>query len=152
MENTLENKEKFFALYWGQEVLKANKNHEIAWVIGLGGNKPVMQEYLELKPLSSITDEDAIEVVKLKMFHDNVDINDIIDIKIAKSSDKKGYFLSLEGIVQHKRWNDFVERVFLGEEKIYSFYIDFLRSKGYALPYMGLIVEKLIEYGWVKLK
>ena len=29
---------------------------------------------------------------------------------------------------------------------------DYLRSKGYALPYMGLSVEKLIEYGWVKLK
>ena len=28
---------------------------------------------------------------------------------------------------------------------------DFLRSKGYALPWMGLSVEKLVEYGWVVL-
>lgn len=30
--------------------------------------------------------------------------------------------------------------------------IDYLRSKGYVLPWMGLSVEKLVEYGWVKLK
>jgi hypothetical protein len=27
----------------------------------------------------------------------------------------------------------------------------YLVSKGYALPYMGLSVEQLIEYGWIKL-
>ena len=29
---------------------------------------------------------------------------------------------------------------------------DCLRSKGYALPYMDLSVDNLIEYGWIKLK
>ena len=29
---------------------------------------------------------------------------------------------------------------------------DYLRSKGYALPWMDLLVEDLVEYGWVKLK
>ena len=29
---------------------------------------------------------------------------------------------------------------------------DYLKSKGYAMPYMGLSVEKLIEYGWVVLE
>jgi hypothetical protein len=28
---------------------------------------------------------------------------------------------------------------------------DYLRSKGYALPFLGLSVEKLIEYNWIKL-
>ena len=32
-----------------------------------------------------------------------------------------------------------------------SYSADILRSRGYALPYMGLSVEKLIEYGWIKL-
>lgn len=31
------------------------------------------------------------------------------------------------------------------------FITDYLRSKGYALPYMGLSVETLVEYGWIKL-
>ncbi|MDV3490968.1 hypothetical protein CMV03_07160 [Elizabethkingia anophelis] len=30
--------------------------------------------------------------------------------------------------------------------------IDYLRSRGYALPWMEISVQKLIEYGWVKLK
>jgi len=30
--------------------------------------------------------------------------------------------------------------------------VDYLRSKGYALPYMGLSVEKQVEYGWIKLE
>ena len=29
---------------------------------------------------------------------------------------------------------------------------DYFRSKGYALSYMGLSVEDLVEYGWIKLK
>lgn len=28
---------------------------------------------------------------------------------------------------------------------------DYLRSKGYALPYMGISVEDQIKYGWIKL-
>lgn len=30
--------------------------------------------------------------------------------------------------------------------------IDYLRSKGYALPYLGISVEEQIEFGWIKLK
>lgn len=30
--------------------------------------------------------------------------------------------------------------------------VDFLRSKGYVLPWMGLSVEQLVEFGWIKLK
>lgn len=29
---------------------------------------------------------------------------------------------------------------------------DYLRSKGYALPFLGLSVEELISYGWLRLK
>ena len=30
--------------------------------------------------------------------------------------------------------------------------IDYLRSKGYALPWLGLSVEEMIEAGWIKIK
>lgn len=30
--------------------------------------------------------------------------------------------------------------------------VDYLRSKGYALPFRGVDVETLISWGWVKLK
>lgn len=59
MENTLQNKAKFFAQYWGQELIQAEgyeKKFNVSdmYVSGFDG-----KEWLELKPLSSITDEDA---------------------------------------------------------------------------------------------
>ncbi len=56
MENTIENKIKFFAQYWGQKLGGTKYTPQ-----GLGINKSNLNsiDYLELKPLSSITDEDA---------------------------------------------------------------------------------------------
>lgn len=106
MENTIENKSKFFAQYWGQKVLRASKNHELTWTI-TDSNNPVESEYLNLKPLSAITDED------------------------------RDYCVSM--------WRGVFKKEFDLSQG------DFLRSKGYALPWMGLSVETMIEYGWIKL-
>jgi len=59
MENTLENKAKFFAQYWGQEVVPLMG--DLAKVDGLFLNWAPKDEscFIQLKPLSSITDEDA---------------------------------------------------------------------------------------------
>lgn len=62
--NTLENKAKFFAQYWGQKI--ATRKIGNAWC-PLKLNRTVIQSEinkwtLELKPLSSITDEDAIAI------------------------------------------------------------------------------------------
>jgi len=128
MENTLENKAKFFALYFMQRVYNnsnypENKNTLLDYALLSYTDKA---EYLELKPLSSISEEDAIELAKIE--------NDFTDpIRRGKA----------------------IIRFF--EYSSYRHYtcgrmIDFLRSRGYALPWMGLSVEKLIEYGWIKLK
>ncbi|MDV3751168.1 hypothetical protein CMU19_07195 [Elizabethkingia anophelis] len=37
-------------------------------------------------------------------------------------------------------------------DSLEQFEVDFLRSKGYVLPWMGLSIDDLIKYGWVKLK
>ena len=106
MENTLENKEKFFAQYWGQEVLLGEDEtiHKLnAGDMAFG----IQFNWLELKPLSSITDEDAINL---------------------------GY-----GYVSHFKSN--LDRN-----------IDQLRNLGFAVPWMDLSVEDLVEYGWIKLK
>ena len=60
MKNTLENKAKFFALYWGQEVYKDNKTSE-PFNVSILHHK---NSYLELKPLSQISDEDALWYAK----------------------------------------------------------------------------------------
>lgn len=122
MENNLEKKAKFFAQYWGQKVFKIQDE-----------NCPATQEVnpqfigkfldeksvLELKPISSITDEDQ---------------NYILTNELSNSN---------KLVIQDK----------IGAFYLSDIYVtDYLRSKGYALPYMGLSVEKQIEYGWIKLE
>ena len=117
-QNTLENKAKFFAQYWGQ---KCGKNK----YCNLSVNKSNILNitHLELKPLSQISDEDAVEISKFYPSFGS-------DIRNAV----KELF---------QEWNVLELSIETG---------DFLRSKGYALPYMDLSVEDLVEYGWVKLK
>lgn len=63
-ENTLENKAKFFAQYWGCKVLKnelLNPNipaHKISFDNCRGSN----EQYLELKSNLKVTDSDASEL------------------------------------------------------------------------------------------
>jgi hypothetical protein len=112
LENTLENKSRFFAMYYGQKVLCIRKQNEPKLYVGFDDFTPkekLQTDYLELKPLSSITDEDR---------------HALIDIMNNKDSEEE--YTSLHSA-------------------------DYLRSKGYALPFMGLSVEKQIEYNWIKL-
>ena len=62
MENTLENKAKFFALYWGLEF--TGSDHYGEYMPGTWSEYPkyVEKQYLILKPLSSISDDDAKEL------------------------------------------------------------------------------------------
>lgn len=120
MENNLENKERFFALYWGQKVMYVGG---VGFVkIGHAGwNLKHPDFFLELKPLSSISDEDAIEVSKL----------------CVNGNDKR-----IDNIKVYAR-------IYASQSSLIN---DFLRSRGYALPWMGLLVEELVQRGWVKLK
>lgn len=123
MTNTLENKAKFFAQYWGQEVF-GSPYLKGSWCY-TGENFDEIDEsvWMNLKPLSSITDEDAKEICKIVR----------PDVKWKNYSKDSIYRFA----------NTFSEHNVLG--------CDYFRSKGYALPYMGLSVETLIEYGWIKL-
>lgn len=156
MENNLENKAKFFAQYWGQFVLKMPNNNDLLkcfdWV-------NYDRCYLELKPLEDITDEDAIGVAKIvspMLFDGNGNNGGHI---IDKSEIKSGWIS-----VKHKRKITMVDidlDGFVFEYHEYEGYTrpslvnagaDYLRSQGYALPWMGLSIDDLIKYGWVKLK
>lgn len=116
MENTLENKEKFFTQYWGQQVI-TDSNLMNAGVITYVNGVSVSLDFVILKPLSLITEEDFMKIM----------------------------------------WKQFPFQPSFKKGKIYHEHLnvnqaDYLRSKGYALPYMGLSVMELTEYGWVKLK
>lgn len=130
MENTIENRHRFFSLYFGQDVYMFNDAHPCInpmtyW--NIIENETEENDFLLLKPLSSISDEDAIEIRKL---NGNITANN----KLV------GHTLV------HWLYKEGTSRDIPFEA------VDYLRSKGYALPWMGLSVETLVEYGWVKLK
>ena len=135
MGNILENKEKFFAQYWGQKIAFFQLGLEVGeFTIKMDSefqallNKPeygLEKAFIKLKPLSDITDED-LKVIGLDN-HINKTESIYKDANhFLKEIEHMGFFTQFES--------------------------DFLRSKGYVLPWMGLSVDKLIEYGWVKLK
>lgn len=116
-----ENKAKFFAMYWGQNVFEwdypkhSTRPDLIQPVAGFIENY-IECGWLKLKPLSSISDEDASFVCS----HHRI-----------VSSDNKWSVNS--GII------------------LDGFTTDFLRSRGYAVDWLGLSVDELIEAGWVKI-
>ncbi len=136
LENTLENKAKFFAQYFSQHVLYFSSDF-LRKIDNLTLDSIENDDFLELKPLSHISDEDAIEFF------------DILFANVGTHKDKPKDFKIEFG----KEWSQvpFSERYGLIPKGFLNG-IDYLRSKGYALPYMDLSVEDLIDYGWVKLK
>lgn len=159
MENTIENKAKFFAQYFGQEVIGHPLNDKAS--VSVRGTY-ITKTYIKktclfLKPLSSITDEDAIEVLRLlgeykpksvNITYHSEDGKEWTRISRPYTDVNEEYYLNVlfnvtkSGLVTHhdnKRGEDYLN--------LY----DYLRSKSYALPWMGLSVEQQIEYGWVKI-
>lgn len=135
MTNTLENKKKFIAQYWDQEVMlsevenkqtfKADEDNFHRWI---------PECYLELTPLSLISDEDAEKCVDILFSENHVGYSD--KVEYGKNWANTVFNLPLNGIYLR----DYIPMM------------DYLRSKGYALPYIGVKVETLIEWNWIKLK
>jgi len=123
MENILENKAKFFSQYWGQTVIEDvnNAGDKVIYPVVVSNMNRFEESILVLKPLSSITDEDAMFINDLEIW--NYEINDVGKVKNI-----------LMNCIYYNR----------GATKTHVY--DYLRSKGYALPYMGLSVETLVEY------
>lgn len=117
--NTLENEQKFVAQYWGQKVQYYPLTGNLYTVFDVS----VDNSYLELKPLSSISDEDSITLWKA-IWGDNV--------------------------VTKNRIKEIKERLI--ELSYNSKFTDKARELGYACNWNGITVEQQIEYGWIKLK
>lgn len=177
-EINIESKTKFFAQYWGQLVIEDVTNSGLlsAYPI-LGSNMYRIQEsHLLLKTLSSITDEDAIEVAKLahQLPKGNFKVlrrderGNIIYVETDFSSVGIKYFISIRykyGTVcaqicfsetpteKYSQNTVSIGQISISSERPvpYIAIVDFLRSKGYAIQFMGLSVEQMVEAGWIKL-
>jgi len=144
MENNIENKAKFFAQYWGQKV-KSSYLPEQNEPCTIDANTfkifhLVINGVLRLKSLSDISDEDAIEISTI--YYSAFSEND-------RSLDDKMIFRAkqiIRCLVNSKKYNE--HGLWSGSIEL----IDFLRSKGYLLPWMGLSTEELISRGWAVVK
>lgn len=159
MKNTLENKAKFFAQYWGQKLVCVNiddgddkTGYDLSdWVW-----KSFPDDcYLELKPLSSISDKLWIKLVE--------NITGLSVERIERFDDKSS---ESYGIVAHlKNVNGWISLSFkyykvlfsnkIKDFKEYAFYRAFVKN-GFALPDTdkngkSVTVEEQIEFGWIKL-
>jgi hypothetical protein len=155
-EINLENKAKVFALYWGQEVMKGvwkNAQHPPLKItfdtIGQCHNYR-----LELKPLSLISDEDKKVLVNI-LFTETINTH----IGLSKTCNPDfGFSFWVLGLKEYCFYWDFdvicLEKGngnYLPDSIKFIYASDYLRSKGYALPWMGLSVEDMVEAGWIKL-
>jgi len=151
-EINLENKAKLFAQYWGQNV--AGMTCDMGgWTVGKRNDF----DYLELNTLSSISDEDAIEVAHIltsnkytssdfKIFHSGSNHNPpyiSVDYRSVDFQYKCAFQIYLSSNMIYANISNSV---------IWDYVVSFLRSKGYALPWMGLSVDEMIKAGWIKLE
>lgn len=132
MENTIENKTKLFLVYalhktdfimkkFDPKVWKEQQPKAL-FLLTQYPNIVFRNAKLELRRIESITEEE------LKLF----------------------YIQALDEKIPYKNVGDF-----LGQMESFGFFTsheaDILRDLGIAIEYAGLSVEKMIEYGWIKL-
>ena len=128
----LENKTRFFAQYWGQKYILDNGT--LYWTVNHRAFPVDETACLELKALSEITDEDAVTVKELVKdtfyFDEEYDTKQLNRAVIRMITEHTGSWLHVGNCM---------------------YAIDYLRSKGYALPFMEYSIEDLINKGWIRL-
>lgn len=137
--NNPENKARFFAQYWGQKVImhpvlfKPITMYDVITNPDNGFERDIEKCWLELNSLSNITNEDLIKCYHL---YSEICAYDYT-MDFASVIDMARHVIKMEG------YNWLTK---------YTKISDYLRSKGYALPYMQLSIKDLIDYGWIKIK
>lgn len=123
-------KARFSYQYYGQPVFRLDGLSQLK-------TKPfenMMEgDYLELTPLDQISDEDL-----LWCYHKHSEM-----IAYDYTMDFKGLLQSARLWLQQGGYKDLIK---------YTVLTDYLRSKSYAMPYIGHSVQQLIEAGYMKLK
>lgn len=130
-----ENKLKLFAQYWGQDIMYSDMYGPCGTIYSLTMKENgVENKSIELKSISEISDED------LNVIGFNFPYGKPSDFKISFDVDSYDIHWTCFGNGNIKD----------GNLKLSDF--DYLRSRGYALPWMGLSVNEMVEAGWIKLK
>ena len=156
IKSTIQNKANFFALYWGQKVLL---HPEIGLLKVNEKTMPLVEEScLQLKSLKQIDYGDAIDACEVG--YPSAFKNPRIRWSLEKlMNDNDGFWLMSDDsefdftistyyipIISMTENEEDASEHFSGEAAA-----DFLRKMGYALPYLGIPLENMEEWGWLKL-
>lgn len=134
MENTIENKVKFFVQYWGQDCLT---------LFGESGAFGVKNCRVQGNHLSSITPYDFLILKSLADFSDEDAYHMAVFVGDLGDQDNKDTLTRHGKEIVHY---DVVLRT------IRSIHADFLRSRGYLIPFNNLTPDQILEYGWAKIR
>ena len=129
-----DNKKAFFAHYYNQSIV-TDGSQRFGYSVSdfFEGIFDESKAYLELTSLSQISEEDMISI--------GFDIQaPFEDVNI------KFYFERFD-----THWHLYYNGISADGYLLLEDY-DFLRSKGYALPYMGITIEEMVDAKWIKLK
>lgn len=123
-------KSRFFSLYWGQKIIKVDDRDDLVnpYVAHLtnDGRYTTLNTTIHLRPLTSISDEDAINVATM-IVGDRFENPKLIGQAYAFWLNKDPNY-NLDWKV-----------------------VEYFRKKGYACPFEGLSVEEMEQLGWIKL-
>ena len=122
------------ALYYGQKIMQTTIKHDpnnlsgLMWVEPIAFKEEDSQYFLNVTPLQNITDEECAV------------------IWMGKTVKQMIYYLT----GGNYGWTSGIEQYLYNHLNPSDY--DYLRSRGYALPYMDWSVGELIENGVFKLK
>jgi hypothetical protein len=131
MENTTENKSRFFALYINQKVLNDGQGEYLYPLTGSLLHDMVNTDYLSLRSIASLTESELITCFDLifpNTGYTNEVKTDLVKVWCRLINKESGGFLPQN----------------------YVTFIDYLRSIGILIPFMGLSVDEIINRGWAK--
>lgn len=139
LQDNLENKAKFFSQYYGQKVMRTSIT---ALMLSDPAAIPTGEWFLQLKPLSAISDEHLEE------------IRELLGAWIERCD-----FMN-NGSFDYNSFKEYIVDVFvngfggiaISNIQSYITTSDHLRSKGYILPFNGLSCEELLNRGWAVLE
>lgn len=126
MTNTIENKQRFFALYFGQQVHRGNRSKHLDHLSIMSNQK---FGHLELKSLSDISDDDLLWLGRTANDYPNSNYKD--DLNYCKDLVRR--YLSRPPMMNYEC-------------------VDYLRKRGYLLPFEDLTIEQILAYKWAVIK